>query len=69
MSIGGSLQVSAACDGDRDVFPLHEVFEIDIACILDDLRASFVAECLLNFLQFGDDHARGASVSDPRISI
>ena len=52
-----ALQISAARDRDRDVLPLHQIFETDLAGVLDDLGAALVAEVLLDFLQFLDDHA------------
>ena len=53
----GALQITAARHRDRDVFHLYQVFEPDFAGILDDLGAALVAEFLLDFFQFLDDHA------------
>jgi hypothetical protein len=41
--------------GNRDIFHLYQVFQIDLAGILDNLGAPRVAEFLLDFLQLFDD--------------
>ena len=51
----GALEVAAAGDGDDDVLHLDEVFDIDLALIVDDLRTARVAEVFLHFLELGDD--------------
>ena len=52
----GALEVSAARDRHRHVFHRDQVFERDLAGVFDDLGAALVAELLLDFLQFLDDH-------------
>ena len=41
-----TLQIAAASHRHRDVLALHQIFEIDIAGILDDLRPALVTEGL-----------------------
>ena len=54
---GGALQIAAARNGNGDVLHLDQIFELDLAGVLDDLRAALVAELLLDFLQFLHDDA------------
>ena len=51
----GALEVSAARDRDGDVFHRDQVFEADLAGVLDDLGAALVAVIFLDFLQLFDD--------------
>src|SRR5450756_3213971 len=51
----GALEVAAAGDGDGDVFHGDEVFELDLAGVLDDFGAALVAETLLDVLELLDD--------------
>ena len=51
-----ALEVAPARHGDGDVFHRDQVFQQDLAGVFDDLRAAFVAEILLDFLQLLDDH-------------
>ncbi len=44
------LQIPAARYRDGDIFDLHQVFELDIAGVLDNLGPPVVAELLLDFL-------------------
>src|ERR1019366_5788965 len=51
----GALEVAAAGDGDGDVFHGDEVFDLDLAGVLDDFGAALVAETLLDVLELLDD--------------
>ncbi len=62
---GGALEIAAARHGDRDVFHLHQVFELDLARVFDDLRAALIAEVLLDFLQLLDDQRRAELSPSP----
>ncbi len=62
---GGALQIAAARHGDGDVLHLHQIFQLDLAGIFDDLGAPLVAEILLDFLQLFDDHAAQNSFPSP----
>ena len=44
-------------DGYRDVLYLHQVFEANLAGILDDLGPALIAVIFLDFLELVDDHA------------
>ena len=55
MSTDCALQIAAARYRHRDVFHLHQIFQLDLARVFDDLRAALVAELFLHFLQFFDD--------------
>ena len=50
----GAFQIAAVGDGDGHVFDRDQIFEADLAGIVDDLRAALVAVILLNFLEFLD---------------
>src|ERR1035438_7557236 len=51
----GALEVAAACHRDGDVFHRYQVFQLDLAGVLDDLCAALVAETLLDFFEFLDN--------------
>ena len=53
----GAFEIAPACHGNSHVLHLNQVFEADLAGVLDDLRAALIAVVLLDFLELLDDDA------------
>src|SRR4051794_30098807 len=51
-----AFQVPAARDGNCNVLTLYEIFQIDVACVFDNLGSALIPEGLLNLFQFADDN-------------
>src|ERR1017187_3631189 len=65
----GALEVAAARHGDGDVFHRYQVFQLDLAGVLDDLGAALVAETLLDFFEFLDNERAQNAVGAEQFEI
>ena len=65
----GALQVAAARYCDCDVLHAHQVLELDLAGVLDDLGAAVVAETLLDFLELLHDQRAQNSIGPQQFQV